>query len=441
MGLFLSSCAGKRPVNMQLDDERLMQFQEFWQPLVEIWLAKWPQIALGVLLFVGLVFVLTSVILLAKTWIVPSGVAKILINGERTLEVPVGGKLLSALASCGIYLPSACGGKGICGECRAIIEEGAGPPLPPEIDRLGRALIRQGYRLTCEVTVKNDLKLRVPQEVLGVKTWIATVRSNRNLTPLVKELVLDLPEPMRFKAGQYILLEAPPHHLRFRDFAIDERFRVDWDRFDWWRYESKLARPTTRSYSLANSPEEGNIAMLNVRLALPPPDRPNIPPGQVSSYAFSLKPGQKVKISGPYGEFVVREGGEMVFVGGGSGMAPLRSMILDELKRKKTQRKMSYWYGARSLRELFYADLFERLTQEYPNFSWQVALSEPRPEDRWEGPVGFIHQVLYERYLQHHPAPEDCQYYLCGPPPMIDAVLALLDSLGVEQDSIFFDKF
>ncbi|MCX8049889.1 MAG: NADH:ubiquinone reductase (Na(+)-transporting) subunit F [Methylohalobius sp.] len=314
--------------------------------------------------------------------------------------------------------------------------------MPPEIDRLGRALIRQGYRLTCEVVVKNDLRLRVPQEVLGVKTWIATVRSNRNLTPLIKELILDLPAPaMRFKAGQYLLLEAPPHRLRFRDFAIDERFREDWDRFDWWRYESKLTRPTTRSYSLANYPEEGSVAMLNVRLALPPPDRPEIPPGVVSSYVFSLKPGQKVKVSGPYGEFTVREGGEMVFVGGGAGMAPLRSMILDELKRKGTQRKMSYWYGARSLKELFYAELFEQLAKEHLNFSWQVALSEPRPEDLWEGPVGFIHQVLYERYLKHHPTPEDCQYYLCGPPPMIEALLHLLDELGVEQDSIFFDKF
>ncbi|GAB6067337.1 NADH:ubiquinone reductase (Na(+)-transporting) subunit F [Methylothermus subterraneus] len=413
-----------------------------WESLVELWPSAWPKIALGVGVFVALVLTLTAVIVLAKAFLVPSGIARIVVNDERILEVPVGGKLLSALASQGIYLSSACGGKGICGECRAIVLEGAGPPLPPEVDKLGRARIRQGYRLTCQVAVKNDLKMRIPEEMLGVKTWIGVVRSNRNLTPLLKEPVIDLPEPMRFKAGQYILLEAPPHSLRFRDFAIDERFRPDWDRFDWWRYESRLKRPTTRSYSLANAPQEGQIAMLNVRLALPPPDRPDIPPGAVSAYVFSLKPGEKVKISGPYGEFRVREGNsEMIFVGGGAGMAPLRSMILDELKRKGTQRKMSYWYGARSLKELFYADLFEQLAREHSNFSFQVALSEPRPEDLWEGPVGFIHQVLYERYLKDHPAPEDCQYYLCGPPPMIDAVLAMLDGLGVDLESIFFDKF
>lgn len=421
----------------------LAALAQLGESLAALWLAKWPWITLGVGIFVAIVVVLTILILIAKVLLVPSGSAKIIVNDEQVLEVPVGGKLLLELASQGIHLPSPCGGKGICGECRAIIQEGAGPPLPPEVDRLGRALIRQGYRLTCQVTVKNDLKLIVPQEVLGVRTWLATVRSNLNLTPLLKELVLDLPEPpIRFKAGQYVLLEAPPHRLRFQDFDIDQRFRADWDRFGWWRYTSKLDRSTTRSYSMANAPAEGNIVMLNVRLALPPPDRPDIPPGQVSSYVFSLKPGQKVKISGPYGEFRVREGdSEMVFVGGGAGMAPLRSMIVDELKRKRTQRKMSYWYGARSLRELFYTELFQDLAEKYPNFSWQVALSEPRPEDRWEGPTGFIHQVLYERHLKNHPAPEDCQYYLCGPPPMIDAVLAMLDELGVEQESIFFDKF
>ncbi len=421
----------------------LARLEQVWELLAALWLAKWPWITLGVGVFVAVVVVLTTLILIAQTVLVPSGSAKIIVNDEQVLEVPVGGKLLSALANQGIHLPSACGGKGICGECRAIIQEGAGPPLPPEVDTLGRALIRQGYRLTCEVAVKNDLRLVVPPETLGTRTWVATVRSNRNVTPLIKELVLDLPAPtMRFKAGQYVLLEVPPHRLRFRDFAIDERFREDWDRFDWWRYESSLTRPTTRSYSMANYPEEGNIVMLNVRLALPPPERPEIPPGQVSSYVFSLSPGQKVKVSGPFGEFNVREGdSEMIFVGGGAGMAPLRSMILDELKRKGTRRKMTYWYGARSLRELFYADLFEQLARQHPSFAWQIALSEPRAEDRWEGPTGFIHQVLYDRYLKNHPAPEDCQYYLCGPPPMIDALLALLDDLGVEREDIFFDKF
>ncbi len=418
------------------------KFSQAWNWLVDLWLNHWLEIALGVGIFVALVGVLTTLILIAQAMLVPSGKVKIVINDERVLEVSVGEKLLSALASRGIYLSSACGGKGICGECRAIILESGGPPLPSEVAKLGRALIRQGYRLTCQVSVKNDLRLIIPQGVLGVRRWIATVRSNRNVTPLIKELLLDLPEPpMRFKAGQYVLLEAPPYAVRFWDFAIDEQFREDWDRLNLWRYTSKSDRPVTRSYSLANFPLEGNIAMLNVRLALPPPDRPEIPPGRVSSYVFSLTPGQKVKLSGPYGEFTVREGeSEMVFVGGGAGMAPLRSMILDELKRKRTQRRMSYWYGARSLRELFYAELFEQLAREHQNFSFQVALSEPRPEDR-QYPVGFIHQILYERYLKKHPAPEDCQCYLCGPPPMIEAVLAMLDNLGVEPENIFFDKF
>lgn len=428
---------------MEASEVLTTQLQQWTDFLAALWSEHGFLIGLGVGVFIAIVVALTTLISIAQAFLVPKGEAKILINDDRELEVPMGNKLLQALAAQGIQLPSACGGKGMCGECRAIIEEGAGPPLPTERDNLGRAMIRQGYRLTCQVKVKDDIEMVIPPEILGTHTWKATVRSNRNLTPLIKEPVLDLPEPaMRFKAGQYLLLEVPPHRLAFRDFDIDEAFHEEWDGFDWWRYDSRLKQATTRSYSMANYPEEGNIAILNVRLALPPKDRPGISPGKVSSYVFSLKPEQKIKVSGPYGDFNVREGdGEMIFVGGGAGMAPLRSMILDQLERVKTRREMSYWYGARGLRELFYADLFEELAEQHDNFSWQVALSEPRPEDHWDGPTGFIHQVLFDRYLKDHPAPEDCDYYLCGPPPMLKALLKMLDELGVDEENIFFDDF
>jgi Na+-transporting NADH:ubiquinone oxidoreductase subunit F len=409
----------------------------------DLWLAHWLEISLGVGVFVAIVLVLTALVVLAQTWLMPGGLVRMFINGDRVLEARAGMKLIQSLAEHGIYLPSACGGKGTCGECKTLVIEGAGTPLPTESSRLGRTLIRQGYRLSCQVVLKRDIHLAVSPELLETRTWIGTVRSNRSLTPLIKELVLELPAPaMRFKAGQYILLEAPPHHACFRDFAIDERFRDEWDRWDWWRHDSELAQPTTRSYSMANCPDEGGIVILNVRLALPPHDRPDAPPGKVSAYAFSLAPGQRVKISGAFGDFRVRSGEhEMIFVGGGAGMAPLRSMILDQLERVKTRRKMSFWYGARGVREIFYGDLFDRLAQEHPNFTWLAALSEPRQEDHWDGPTGFIHHVLHERYLRDHPAPEDCDYYLCGPPLMLKAMLMLLEQCGVEPDHIFFDDF
>ncbi len=410
--------------------------------LAALFAAKSDRILLGVGVFVGLVLILSLMVQMAKTWLAPGGSIPVVINDELTLEIPAGTKLMWGLLEHGIHVPSACGGQGTCGQCRLVVE-GAGPILPTERSKLPARLLKEGWRLSCQIPVKRPLKVAVPPEILGSQTWIGTVVSNRSLTPLIKEPVIELPEPpLRFRAGQFILLEAPKIRVRFADFDIDPRFRDDWDRFDWWRYQVTVPKPTSRAYSMANAPAEGNRVRLNVRLALPPPDEPETPPGKVSAYVFSLKPGQKVKITGPFGDFYVRERDtEMIFVGGGAGMAPLRSMIVDQLERVRTRRKLSYWYGARSLREIFYADLFERLAREHDNFTWTVALSAPRPEDDWRGPTGFIHQVLYDNYLKDHPAPEECDYYLCGPPPMLRAMLQLLDDLGVERDNVFFDDF
>ncbi len=400
-------------------------------------------ILIGVLVFVGLVLGLSLMILVVQYFLAPQGEIPVEINGERILTVRAGSKLMFALTEQGFHVPSACGGQGVCGQCRLIVE-GAGPLLPTERAKLSPRLLRQGYRLSCQIPVKRPLKVKIPPEILGSNQWLGTVVANRNLTPLIKEPVIELPpQPeLRFRAGQFILLEAPPARIAYTDFDIDARFRSLWDRFDWWRYSVTIVKTTTRAYSMANAPAEGNCIRLNVRLALPPRDRAEAPPGKVSSYVFSLKPGQQVRISGPFGDFHVREReSEMIFVGGGAGMAPLRSMIVDQLERVGTRRKLSFWYGARSLQELFYADLFDRLAERYANFQWQVALSEPSPEDEWEGPTGFIHQVLHDRYLKNHPAPETCDYYLCGPPPMLEAMLNLLEDLGVERDNIFFDDF
>ncbi len=400
-------------------------------------------ILVGVAVFVGLVLVLSLMIMAAHYFLVPQGEVAVEINGERTLTVRAGSKLMFALLEQGFHVPSACGGQGVCGQCRLIVD-GAGPPLPTERAKLSPRLLRQGYRLSCQIPVKRPLRVKIPPEILGSNQWVGTVISNRNLTPLIKEPVIELPPrpELRFRAGQFILLEAPPARIAYADFDIDPRFRNLWDRLDWWRYRVTIGKTTSRAYSMANAPAEGNRIRLNVRLALPPRDRAEAPPGKVSSYVFSLKPGQKVRVSGPFGDFHVRErDSEMIFVGGGAGMAPLRSMIVDQLERVGSGRKISFWYGARSLQELFYADLFERLARQHDNFRWQVALSEPSPEDAWQGPTGFIHQALYELYLKDHPAPESCDYYLCGPPPMLNAMLALLEELGVERENIFFDDF
>lgn len=403
-------------------------------------------ILIGVFMFTLIVFVLVLIILFAKSKLVASGHAQIVINDdpEHTYDLPLGGKLLFALGDQGIYLPSACGGQGTCGECKVVVKEGGGSILATEKSTLTRGEVREGYRLACQVAVKDNMKLQVPPEIFEIKKWECTVRSNKNVATFIKELILDLPEGenVDFRAGGYIQIEAPPYELSFKDFDIDEEYKPDWDKYNMWRYTSKVTEPTVRAYSMANYPEEKGIIMLNVRIASPPPNKPNVPPGKMSSYIFNLKPGDKTTISGPYGEFFAKDtDNEMVFIGGGAGMAPMRSHIFDQLKRLHSKRKITFWYGARSKREIFYQEDFDMLAAENDNFDWHIALSEPLPEDNWTGYVGFIHQVLYDHYLKNHPAPEDCEYYLCGPPMMNSAVLTMLDNLGVEQENIMFDDF
>jgi Na+-transporting NADH:ubiquinone oxidoreductase subunit F len=402
-------------------------------------------IALGIGLFTGIVMALVLVILVARARMVPTGEAGITLNDGRRVATPVGRSLLDALSDAGIFLPSACGAAGTCGLCRITILEGGGAPLPTETARLTRAEAARGLRLACQVMVKGDLRVEVPAEAFGVRHWRCRVRSNRAVATLIKELVLELPagEPMAFRAGAFVQVTCPAFRARFADFDIDPAFRDVWDRLDLWRLEAGTAVPVTRAYSMANHPGETGIVMLDVRIAIPPPGAPPaVPPGIVSSYLFSLKPGDEVAVSGPFGHFFARETDrEMVFVGGGAGMAPMRAHIFDQLERAKTGRKITFWYGARSRRELFYAEDFDRLQAAHENFRWVVALSEPQPDDDWRGPSGFIHEVLYETYLKNHPAPEDCEYYLCGPTVMLKAVTTMLDGLGVEPESILFDDF
>ncbi len=403
------------------------------------------EVTLGVTFFTLIVLSLCVVILLARARLVATGDIEILVNEERTLHTGAGGKLLNALSDAGLFLSSACGGQGTCGQCRVQVLEGGGTLLPTEASLINKREAREHVRLACQVAVKQNLKIRVPDEVFGVRKWECAVRSNHNVATFIKELVLELPpgETLDFRAGGYIQIECPPHKVRFRDFDIEEKYREDWDRFDLWRFESNCTEQVIRAYSMANYPEENDIVMLNVRIATPPPgDDNDIPPGVMSSYIFGLKPGDKVTISGPYGEFFAKEtNAEMIFVGGGAGMAPMRSHIFDQLKRLHSKRKITFWYGARSLREMFYVNDFDMLAAENDNFEWHVALSEPLPEDHWTGYTGFIHQVLFEHYLKNHPAPEDCEYYLCGPPVMNSAVIQMLEDQGVEPDNIMLDDF
>ncbi|MDX1653646.1 MAG: NADH:ubiquinone reductase (Na(+)-transporting) subunit F [Candidatus Competibacteraceae bacterium] len=402
------------------------------------------EIILGVLLFTAIIVALVLVILAAKTKLVATGNVDIVINDERTVTAKVGSKLLGALADCGLFVSSACGGGGTCGQCKVKVFEGGGALLPTEESHINKRDAAAGDRLSCQLTVKQPMKIRVADEVFGVKKWECTVKSNDNKATFIKELALQLPEGenVDFRAGGYIQIEAPPHHVKYQDFEVAERFREDWDRFNLWRYESKTTEPVLRAYSMANYPQEKGIIMLNVRIASPPPRVEGVPPGKMSSYIFSLKPGDKVTISGPFGEFFAKDtDNEMVFVGGGAGMAPMRSHIFDQLRRIKTKRKMSFWYGARSRREMFYVEDFDMLARENDNFQWHVALSDPLPEDNWEGYTGFIHEVLYNNYLKDHPAPEDCEYYMCGPPMMNAAVIKMLEDLGVERENILLDDF
>ncbi len=403
-------------------------------------------ILLGAFMFTLIVFALVMVILLAKSKLVASGSIKININDnpEHSLTVPIGDKLLNVLADKKIYIPSACGGGGTCGECRMIVKEGGGDILPTETSKLNRKQVREMYRLSCQVPVKRDLSIEVDAEVFDIKKWECTVRSNRNVATFIKELVLELPEGehVDFRAGGYIQIEAPQHTVKYSDFIVEDEYKSDWDKFNLWRFVSKVNEPIVRAYSMANYPQEKGIIMLNVRIASPPPSKPDVPPGQMSSFIFNMKPGDKVTISGPYGEFFAKDtDAEMVFVGGGAGMAPMRSHIFDQLGRIKTKRKVTYWYGARSFCEMFYVEDFNKLAKENENFKWHIGLSEPLPEDNWDGYTGFIHQILYDNYLKDHPAPEDCEYYMCGPPLMNSAVIKLLNDLGVEPENILLDDF
>ena len=402
------------------------------------------EVGLGVFLFTAIVLALVTIILFAKSQLVASGTVNILINGEKTVQAPVGTKLLGALADGQIFVGSACGGGGTCAQCRVQIFEGGGSILPTEETHINKRQAKAGDRLSCQVTCKQDMKITVPEEVFGVKQWECTVKSNDNVATFIKELVIQLPagESVPFRAGGYIQIERPAGTVEYKNFVVDKEYHEDWDKFNLWRYQSSAKESVIRAYSMANYPEEEGIIMLNVRIASPPPNNPDVEPGLMSSYIFDLTPGDKVNISGPFGEFFARDTqNEMVFVGGGAGMAPMRSHIFDQLRRLKSSRKMSFWYGARSKREMFYIEDFDMLAKENDNFDWHVALSDPQEGDDWDGHKGFIHQVLMENYLKDHTAPEDCEYYLCGPPVMNAAVISMLEDLGVERDNIMLDDF
>lgn len=402
------------------------------------------EIVLGIALFTIIIMALVFLILSARSKLVSTGDISIIINDEKTISCSAGGKLLGALADANLYVSSACGGGGTCGQCKVKIFEGGGSILPTEQSHITKREAAQGERLSCQVAVKQNMKIQVPEEVFGVKKWECTVRSNDNVATFIKELVLELPtgEKVDFKAGGFIQIECPPHTSEYKTFDIDQEYRGDWDRFDMWRYTSTVKDDVIRAYSMANYPEEEGIIMLNVRIASPPPGADDVPPGQMSSYIFNLKPGDKVTISGPFGEFFAKDTDkEMVFIGGGAGMAPMRSHLFDQLRRLHSKRKISFWYGARSVREMFYVEDFDTLQAENDNFQWHVALSDPTEEDNWTGYMGFIHNVLLDNYLKDHPAPEDCEYYMCGPPMMNSAVVNMLEELGVERDNIFLDDF
>lgn len=400
----------------------------------------------GVALFIAIVIVLVTLILIAKHFMVNSGDVTIGINGdpEKSIKVPAGDKLLNSLSSQGIFIPSACGGGGACGQCRCKVLKGGGDVLPTELGHLTKRDVKEGWRLACQVGVRQDMEIELEASVFGVKKWTCTVVSNDNKATFIKELVLQIPEgeEVPFRAGGYIQIEAEPHVVKYSDFDIPDMYKEDFKKFKLLDLVSKVDTHILRAYSMASYPEEKGIIMLNVRIATPPLSDLTLPPGQMSSYIWSLKKGDKVVISGPYGEFFAKDtDAEMVFVGGGAGMAPMRSHIFDQLKRLKTKRKITFWYGARSLKEVFYQDEFDQLEKDFPNFKWHIALSDALPEDNWTGYTGFIHNVLYENYLKNHKAPEDCEFYMCGPPMMTKCVINMLHDLGVEDENILLDNF
>ena len=404
------------------------------------------EIAFGVGMFTVIILALVVVLMGAKKQLVSDADIKIIINDdeENPLIAKAGGNLLNTLAEHKIFVPSACGGMGSCGVCTVHVHEGGGAMLPTEKGFISRGQAREGCRLSCQVKLKGDIRIEVEPEIFSVRKWTCTTRSNHNVATFIKELILNLPEgeEVPFRAGGYIQIECPPHTVAYKDFLIEDEYKSDWDKYDMWRFVSKVDEDVTRAYSMANYPGETGIIMLNVRIASPPPRNPDVPPGQMSSYIFGLKPGDEVVISGPFGEFFAKDtDNEMVFIGGGAGMAPMRAHIFDQFHRLRTDRKVSFWYGARSLREAFYVDHFDKIAAEFPNFEWHLALSEPLPEDNWEGFTGFIHLVVLNEYLKHHDSPEDAEYYMCGPPMMNISVMKMLEDLGVEPENILLDDF
>ncbi|MBV1905384.1 MAG: NADH:ubiquinone reductase (Na(+)-transporting) subunit F [Pseudomonadales bacterium] len=402
-------------------------------------------IVLGVAMFTGTVLFLVMVILYARSRLVASGDIVIGINGdpEKNVQTHAGGKLLGILAAEGIFLSSACGGGGTCGQCRCQVSGGGGSILSTEEGHFTRGEIRDNWRLSCQVAVKQDMQIVIPEDAFGVKRWECEVISNHNVATFIKELYLKLPEgeEVAFKAGGFVQLEIPPYQMEYADIDVEEEYQSDWEKFGVFKNSSAVNETTIRAYSMANYPGEKGILKFNIRVASPPPGT-DFPAGKMSSYIFNLKPGDKLTVFGPYGDFFVKPTpAEKIWIGGGAGMAPLRSQLFDELKRNNNTSKLSFWYGARSLREMFYTEDFDSLAAEYGNFEWHVALSDPQPEDKFDGYQGFIHQVVYDNYLKDHPSPEDCEYYLCGPPPMIAAVLDMLEDLGVEPDNILLDDF
>jgi len=409
-------------------------------------MAEYTEIILGVAMFTGMVLALVAIILGARAQLVSSGEVSIEINGDpaKTITAPAGDKLLQTLANNGVFLSSACGGGGTCAQCKCQVFDGGGSMLPTEESHFTKRDARDGWRLSCQVPVKQDMKIEVEDEVFGVKKWECTVESNPNVATFIKELTLKLPEGenVDFRAGGYVQLECPPYEIDFSSFDIEEEYQGDWKHFKFFDLKAVNKETVIRAYSMANYPEEQGVVKFNIRIATPPPRTEGINPGIMSSYVFDMKPGDKVTVYGPFGEFFARDtDAEMVFIGGGAGMAPMRSHIFDQLKRLKSSRKISFWYGARSLRELFYQDEYDALAAEFENFSWNVAMSDPQPEDNWEGMTGFIHNVLLEEYLSKHPAPEDCEFYMCGPPIMNQAVTNMLLDLGVEPENIMLDDF
>ena len=397
--------------------------------------------------FLLVIFFLVTIILIAEKKLVPQGNIKILINGDDTKSPTVkpGGTLLSALSNQNVFLPSACGGGGTCALCKCQIHEGGGDILPTELTHISRSEAKDNWRLACQVKVRNDMTIQIPDEIFNIQKWKCTVKSNRSVATFIKELILELPdgENIDFKSGEYIQIDVPKYKLSYSEFNIEDKYREDWDKFKMWDLIAQNKEDDVfRAYSMANHPAEGNIVMLNIRIAHPPPQQWDAPPGIASSYIYNLKAGDSVTISGPFGEFFIKDTErEMVYIGGGAGMAPMRSHLFHLFHTLKTGRKVSYWYGARSLREMFYDSQFQKIKKQYPNFSYHVALSDPLKEDNWEGFTGFIHQVLLDNYLENHEDPTEVEYYICGPPMMLSASRNMLDNLGVEPDMIDFDDF